>query len=230
MAEINEKMPALIASTSNISINEESKSNMLGYFLPDGILFYICSQLLLLDDVFRFDSAICNRKRRPSYLGLIGSESCVFMGHKDRVLNSFAVSWLQNRSIRIRHLKCLPITDSIASKVGEIGNCLHWLSMGPDVTDAGVISVANGCPNLHTISLSGCPNVTDISVIKIAGTYPNLRSLDLTCCFTITNASIIKLAEGCPHLHSLHFDGCNEITDISIIRIAEVCPDLQSIL
>lgn len=106
-----------------------SKADVLGYFVPTALLSQIFSTLLSLEDICRFDSAICNKIKRLLYLECIQSASCICVGEKDQDLSSNAISWLRYRSIKIRHLKCSRINDDIAIKIGAFGSCLRLLSI-----------------------------------------------------------------------------------------------------
>jgi hypothetical protein len=106
-----------------------SKFDILGLFVTNGILSEIFSQLLSLQDICQFDSAMCNKNRRNVFLEFIRSEYCIFLGNKDRNFSSNAISWLHTLSIKIRHLNCDLITDEISSKIGDMGSCLYWISL-----------------------------------------------------------------------------------------------------
>lgn len=49
-----------------------AKDNILNYYVPQEVLFLIMSKYLELEDVSRFDIAICNKTRRHLYL-----EECI---------------------------------------------------------------------------------------------------------------------------------------------------------
>lgn len=67
------------------------ESEVVGYALPDAILSLIISQFLSLDDISVFDIAICNKKRRLSFLECVKSESCIWLGDKQRDFSCFAM-------------------------------------------------------------------------------------------------------------------------------------------
>ncbi|KAJ0795796.1 putative leucine-rich repeat domain superfamily [Helianthus annuus] len=62
--------------------------------------------------------------------------------------------------------------------------------------DAGVMSLAYGCPNLNAIDLFQCISVTDESVIALANNCLHLRSLGLCHCHSITDRAMYALARG----------------------------------
>jgi hypothetical protein len=104
-----------------------SESEILDYFLPSVLHIKIFSQFLSLKDISQFDVAICNKIRRLLFLEIVGSESCIWLGHKTQNLDCDAISWLKTRSIKVRHLMCNRFTYNTAIKINEFGSCLHWL-------------------------------------------------------------------------------------------------------
>jgi hypothetical protein len=197
--------------------------DVFGYFIPTIILSQIFSGLLSLEDICRFDSAICNKERRLHFLDIVGSESCIFRGDIDQDYSSHAISWLLMRSLKIRHLKCSEMTDSMAVKIADFGSCLHWISLdnkrtNKDITDKGIDSIVQGCPYLQSLSIARCINITDKSVIQISRAYPKLQELDLSFCCNVTDVSIIRLTFDCPELWYLDISRC-KITDLGLINI-----------
>jgi hypothetical protein len=238
-------------SASTAPTRQARSYNILGYFVPNEILSGMFTELLSLDDICRLDTAMCNKKRRPLFLEIVGS--CVWQGDKNRELSSFAISWLYNRSIKIRHLKFKRSETDIAMKVSRFGSSLHQLSISDpnivdesiieivanclnlqsielldcSITDKSIIRLAECCPDLHSIFVSFCANITDTSIIRLAEKCTKLQILDLSGCINITDASIVKLAERCPMLHSLDLSLCPHVTDAGIIRLSEGCPKIK---
>jgi hypothetical protein len=195
----------ILAGSFSISNNckMSSNSDVLGYFVPNAMLSEIFSKLLSLKETCRFDTAICNYERRPLFLVLVKSESCIFLGDEDQYFNSDAISWLESRSILIRHLKYRPImTDDIAIKIAGFGRFLDTLD----------------------VSESDCRRFTDTSVIRLAEGCPQLLDLNLSDCCFLTDAAIIRLSEGCPQLSDLNLSNCHNVSDTAIISLAEGCP------
>jgi hypothetical protein len=135
-----------------------SESDVLYHYVPNTILSYIFSQLLSLEDICQFDIALCNKIKRLEYLKCIKSNFSIFQGDKIRNSSHHEISWMQNRSINIRHLKCNRICDCIAVQIADIGSSLHWLSINADMTDGiercfftkkGIVRIADSCPNLQ---------------------------------------------------------------------------------
>jgi hypothetical protein len=201
--------------------------------VPNAILAEIFSELLSLADLCRFDSAICNKKRRTLFLNCIGSESCILMGDKNQRFGSDTISWLYTRSLRIRHLRCHRVCSDTAVQIGSIGNSTHSLSIDyAYLTHDSLCIIVTGCPNLRSIELLDCGilgSITDYSIIRLVDGCPHLHTFNLTNCQNITDMGVIRLVEGCPNLYSLSLGWCNEVTDLSIIKVAEICCNLRSL-
>jgi hypothetical protein len=192
--------------------------DVLNYFVPNSILSEIFCELLSLEDICRFDTAICNKERRLLFLDCVGSETCIWLGNINQELTSLAISWLHIRSIKIRHLRCNHVTNDIASKISSFGSCLYWLKIRDTcMVDESLIRIVECCPNLESVKLSGCHDITDKSISKLADKCPHLNSLDLIGSW-ITDISVVRVAEKCLKLHTLDLGGSNDITDTSIVR------------
>jgi Leucine-rich repeat (LRR) protein len=205
-------------------------SDILGYFVPDAILDQIFSTFLSLDDVSRCDMAICNQKKRLLFLKCL--RSCIWNGNKDQDFSCNGISWIQSRSIKVRHLKCKQITLDMSVKISSFGGCLHWLSIQDKqdtpyniYKDNCVSKIILGCPNLQYLNLSSL-KITDVSIISFC---PNLKELNLSGNSCITDSSIIRIAEACQMLQKLDLSGNHRITDAGIDMIAEKCPMLQEL-
>jgi hypothetical protein len=94
--------------------------SILGYYLPSEILCQILSKCLAIDEISHFDAAISNRNKRPLFLDCVGSEACIWLGDKGRLLTSEGL--LNSRNIKVRHLKCGDVTDDMALKKSRFWN------------------------------------------------------------------------------------------------------------
>ncbi len=102
--------------------------NILYHYLPKEILGHIFSvDYLSLQDISRFDVAICNHEKRPGFLDCIGSLSCIWSGDGERPVSSEGMSWLSNRNIKIKYLNCGAVTDDMALIIAGFGIHLLWL-------------------------------------------------------------------------------------------------------
>eukprot|EP01046_Picozoa_sp_COSAG06_P024926 COSAG06_NODE_2062_length_7696_cov_1217.164407_5_plen_277_part_00 len=95
------------------------------------------------------------------------------------------------------------------------------------VTDAGVVSLAAKCANIHSLTLECCELVTDEGVIAVAKGCRHLLELDLTGCTKVTDKGLIAVVEGCGQLKSLNLRNIG--TDGMLAAVAESCPQLTSL-
>lgn len=71
---------------------------------------------------------------------------------------------------------------------------------------ASLNSVAEQCPQLTRVNLSGC-HVIDRTVTLLARAHPNLEALLLSGCQDITDQALSILGHCCPALKVLHIRG-----------------------
>lgn len=92
---------------------------------------------------------------------------------------------------------------------------------------------ARRCPNLEYIDLCYC-SATDADVVALANGCPNLQSINLNGASwsfpsAVSNMAVIALAERCPNLKYVSFFNRHAITDAAVIELARQCPRLQSV-
>ena len=97
------------------------------------------------------------------------------------------------------------------------------------ITRRGMIALAQGCPQLSSLNLQNCRGITDAAVIALSQECPELSSLNFTWCKQITDAAVIALSKGCPRLSFLDLTFCEELTDESVIALAQGCPELATL-
>ena len=98
------------------------------------------------------------------------------------------------------------------------------------ITDTGLITISEHCPNLKSLKLYYCHEITDASIISISTHCTGLKLLNLRNCDQITDASIISISSHCTGLQSLDLWLCCQISDVSIIPISENCTGLKSLV
>jgi hypothetical protein len=69
-----------------------AEGDILHHFLEKEILCQIFSEYLSLQDISYFDIAICNTKKRPGYLEVIGSVACIWFEDKGRDPSNYTFS------------------------------------------------------------------------------------------------------------------------------------------
>ena len=176
---------------------------------PDDLIVSLLVEWLGIQNLAHLDSAICHHKTRPLFLGLLSSEhpgiSSVAFMNKALVLNSGVVSWLESRRIFMKHLKFRGdsydtfVPSPFLPTTGGRVQCL-WFSNCYNITDTGLRSIAEGCPNLQPLKLNNCYSITDAGLGSIAEGCSGLQSLDLRHCYSITNEGVQMIRESYPNL------------------------------
>ena len=119
------------------------------------------------------------------------------------------LEWLKIR----RGAELEPETFVAAFSEGHLRNLLHLnLSECSKLNDAGVISIAQNCPNLGTLQLDWCWEVTDIGVMAVVCSCKYLINLQL--------CGVVRL-EG-HFLHSIS----EYLVGLKLLDL-EQCPDIQ---
>jgi hypothetical protein len=102
------------------------------------------------------------------------------------------------------------------------------LSMCTEITDAGLASVAKGCPNIDKIELLDCTSITDFGLSVLVGACTNLVDICLCYC-KITDTGLKQLAQCCPKLLYIHLDKCERLTDSGLECLVKKCPSITSL-
>ncbi len=96
------------------------------------------------------------------------------------------------------------------------------------ITDDCLLRIAStsALSNLRSLILMGCTNITDVGVISIANAAPLLIELNLQACFEVTGESVCIVAARCPKLTHVTLAGCNLINDLALYDIVLKCRNL----
>jgi F-box/leucine-rich repeat protein 2/20 len=96
-----------------------------------------------------------------------------------------------------------------------------------EISDDGVIALAQKCTALKTLRLSGIP-VTDAALLAVAEHCPELRVLSVGDCDHISDAGVIALVQRCAALKSLDLEN-TRVTDDVVSAVAKNCPYLEEL-
>lgn len=88
-------------------------------------------------------------------------------------------------------------------------------------------SVPLRCPNLLSLTLSGCGHVTDRDVVAVLQSCPKLRCLHLENCSGITDGSLEGAARHGRSLQTVRVDFCRNVTRAGLQAVRETRPDIQ---
>lgn len=101
----------------------------------------------------------------------------------------------------------------------------------PNVSDAGLKSLAHNLPDLEGLQVSQCSELTDESVVEVIRTTPKLSHLELEDLENLTNRTLVELAKApCSQsLEHLNISYCESLSDIGMLQVMKSCPKLRSV-
>ncbi|KAM9754148.1 F-box and leucine-rich protein 22 [Menidia menidia] len=123
-----------------------------------------------------------------------------------------------------------------SSRVLQVCNIEDWLksSFQKDIcsrherlVSAFLARVCHMCPNLLTLTLSGCAHITDQDVISVLQRCKKLRRLHIENCVRITDGSLRGVAAHADNLEEVKVDFCRNITQAGLQRCEETRPALR---
>ncbi|XP_029430797.1 F-box and leucine-rich protein 22-like [Rhinatrema bivittatum] len=131
-------------------------------------------------------------------------------------------------------LKCLAICWH-SSRV-KVCNIEDWMknafqknicSKHENAVNDFLVQVCNRCPNLQSLTLSGCGHVTDDFLALILTNCKKLHTLKLENCVRITDRTLDTVtAHGCA-LRTLHVDFCRNISQEGLKKVKEKCSSIN---
>ncbi|KAG2177964.1 hypothetical protein INT43_003211 [Umbelopsis isabellina] len=91
------------------------------------------------------------------------------------------------------------------------------------VTDQTLADIAEHCPSLQFLSLSGCRSITDngLRYLMRGKLRHSLRSIYLSECNRITDYGLALVSKLCVRLHTISLNGCIRITNAGIIVLVK---------
>ncbi|XP_072138326.1 F-box and leucine-rich protein 22 [Mobula birostris] len=87
--------------------------------------------------------------------------------------------------------------------------------------------VSNRCPNLLSLTLSGCGHLNDGCITQILEKCPKLNTLKLENCARLTDKTLEAVATYGTNVKTLHVDFCRNITQEGLDVIRGACPSLS---
>lgn len=221
-------------SLSNVSEQDDKEA-----FMNNSILVYLnelvsesitgCATLQHLSIAFNHmtDKTLCQiitKNKQLTHLGIGHSSRITGMAFDALSPDNRLVSLnldntrLTNKTIRIVASKC-PKLKSISLR-----NCNQ-------VTDEGVLYLANSCPMINKFILNHARfnqhEVNDlIAVSNQQNSFGRSKQKNIILSTRVTDVGITGLAHSCYKLCELGLAGCTSLTDDAIKQIAVCCPNL----
>jgi hypothetical protein len=180
---------------------------ILKVFLPTEILHQIFASYLSAKDMCIFDTAICNKAKRPAFLMIIQSkrlDSLRLVWNRKKIL-----TWLNLKGLKISHLSCNGFSEEEAKIIARFGTSLESL-------------------HLRVPSFKDSKSISQQSFLQVVGSCIGLTSLNLER-FRLSNAAVLAIAECCSAIKILKFCTNTDIKDASMLKLAESCPELKSL-
>ncbi|KAL1528262.1 hypothetical protein AB1Y20_009619 [Prymnesium parvum] len=125
---------------------------------------------------------------------------------------------------------CHSLTDAgVKAALRKCGRTLCSLSLywNNNLTKASALAVALHCPELRTLSFSGCGLVSSEGILAIASRRARLQSINLTRLPKVDDLALSALAQANVELHEVRLYAASQYTDTPIIALAKHCPQLQ---
>ncbi|XP_040197452.1 F-box and leucine-rich protein 22 [Rana temporaria] len=157
--------------------------------------------------------------QEPSVWKLLNFSSPSELNKKNFVLGpalkSLSICWYSSR------VKICNVEDWVKTTLQK-SMCSHHLNTVSDF----LLQVSKRCPNLRTLTLSGCAHVTDEPLLQIMRHCPDLQSLQLENCSGVTDRLLAVVPLRCRRLHTLHVNFCRNITKKGLSLVRQGCPEL----
>jgi F-box and leucine-rich repeat protein 2/20 len=208
-------------------------SRLFGIF--DENLILIIMSWLDLRDHGLFDLALTNVVERKRWM------ICLSSAHQNSNLRTVQCThsllrWLIKRKMQPEFISFtfFSLVDDL-SFVGIDNKLLHKLDFsGSEITDIGLLMIAQGCPQLKDITLGGRVKISGTGLLELAANLPGMTSIDLRLTSHMTHLGITAIAKRCPALVKISvLQGCESTSSSvelnkSIRAIARGCPKLQT--
>ncbi|CAN9499332.1 unnamed protein product [Ophioblennius macclurei] len=123
-----------------------------------------------------------------------------------------------------------------SSRVLQVCNVEDWLktsfqkdicSKHDKLVSTFLTHVCHMCPNLLSLTLSGCGHITDQDVISVLQCCRKLRRLHLENCVRITDGSLQAVAAHGRNLEVVKVDFCRNITQTGLQSCRQMRPAIQ---
>ena len=209
-------------------------STLLG--ISDENVILIIMSWLDLRDYGLLDLSLTNTVERKLWMICLSSAQLKFTLRTIYCTHSL-LRWLIKRKMQPEVITCCGYFSVIDDRsfVGIDNKLLHTIDLsGNKVTDAGILMIAQGCPQLTDISLRHCKKISDEGLLALAVNLPGMTSIDLCLTSDMTCAGVSAIAERCPALVKISLSAyCLSTSDLValndlIFAIARGCPKLQT--
>jgi hypothetical protein len=231
---------------AQINLLNETPIHIFNYLLPGEILHDIFCNLLTLQDISKFDVAICNHAKRQLFLDYVGAETSIWHGDRETSFDRNGINWLSNRNINLLHLKCRnlfttkngvsEIEDNenmdMAVKISNFGATLVGLSLDfgwRSMDDQYIDKIVKGCPFLKRLELTGIREASAATLVNIVEYLPEIEELCLPDYSDLTVQCLDRVVEVCSNLQSLNIHGSSCVCDEIVLKFTRKFPFMKEL-
>lgn len=97
-----------------------------------------------------------------------------------------------------------------------------------EITDLGILAIAQGCPGLEMINIAYCKDITDRSLLSLSK-CSCLKTFESRGCSRITSLGLTAIAVGCKELSKLDIKKCHNIDDAGMLPLAHFSQNLRQV-
>ena len=137
-----------------------------------------------IESICHIDMAVSNAAERPVWLKVLSVSKLAVFNEYEHCKES--VRWLAKRDIILEKLKTKEKRWQKMSSIDcstllglNISSLQHINLHDSGIGDEEVFIIANGCPHLVEICLTGCDGITDASLIVLGMNCRHLISIDI---------------------------------------------------
>ncbi|XP_074058679.1 uncharacterized protein LOC141499816 isoform X2 [Macrotis lagotis] len=125
---------------------------------------------------------------------------------------------------------CSKLTDASLAKVLKFPHLKQLsLSLILELTDAGLVAVAKGCPCLEHLSLSHCGHLSDMGWTRAANFWRRLQHLNLSSCNQLSEQTLVTIKKACQQLKVLDVSMCQGISMAAVERFQAQLPQVTCV-
>lgn len=199
----------------------DSSCSALGEFCPNLRIISLAGSSALTDAGVQWMVSHCTQLTRLDLTGAIGltDATCAALGAgcpELRALRINGVKGISDVGLRLLAAGCTKLELLHAAN-------LYLVSDGSnrDFGLEGLRAIANKCPELQDLNLSGCFQLQERALVAIGASCPALRRLSLQACPDITPAAITAVLKGCQRLTRLDISCVRRCDDRMVRAIAK---------
>ncbi|KAI2648275.1 F-box and leucine-rich protein 22 [Labeo rohita] len=112
---------------------------------------------------------------------------------------------------------------------GPLASSRHERILLPELAGVGMGNVSgfSWCPNLLSLTLSGCGHITDHNVINVLQSCRRLRSLSLENCSRMTDSVLQAVVDHGDSLTDVRVDFCRNVTQAGLQKVTDKRPEVH---